>query len=161
MYGYQGNKAGRWRNWEIWIGIYTLLIYMKKKWSQSRSVVSDSLQPHWLYSPWNSPGQNTGVASLSLLLGIFPTQGWNPGLPHCRQILYHLSHQGSPLPHQPSNFQTSTSPPFLSPSPTSFPSPLPPLSFHEEWNLEPHLEQSGIDSMSASSHQHKIICPIL
>ena len=50
----------------------------------------------WLYSPWNSPGQNTGVASLSLLQGIFPTQGPNPGLPHCRQILYHLSHQGSP-----------------------------------------------------------------
>jgi len=60
------------------------------------SVVSDSLQPHGLYSPWNSPGQNTGVGSLSLLQGIFPTQGLNPGLPHYRQILYQLSHQGSP-----------------------------------------------------------------
>ena len=47
-------------------------------------------------SPWNSPGQNTGVGSLSLLQGIFPTQGSNPGLPHCRWILYQLSHKGSP-----------------------------------------------------------------
>ena len=38
------------------------------------------------YSPWNSPGQNTGVGSLFLLQGIFPTQGTNPGLPHCRWI---------------------------------------------------------------------------
>ena len=49
-----------------------------------------------VYSPWNSPGQNTGVGSLSLLQGVFPTQGSNPGLPHCRWILYQLSHQGSP-----------------------------------------------------------------
>ena len=46
--------------------------------SEGRSVVSDSLRPHGLYSPWNSPGQNTGVGSLSLLQGIFPTQGSNP-----------------------------------------------------------------------------------
>ena len=58
--------------------------------------MSDSLQPDGLYSPWNSPGQNTGVDSLSLLQGIFPTQESNPGLPHCRRILYQLSHQGSP-----------------------------------------------------------------
>ena len=56
----------------------------------------DSLHPHGLYSPWNSLGQNTGVSSLSLLQGIFPTQGSNPGLPHCRGILYQLSHKGSP-----------------------------------------------------------------
>ena len=56
-------------------------------------VTSDSLQ---LYSPRNSPGQNSGVGSRSLLQGIFPTQGLNPGLPHCRQILYQLSHKGSP-----------------------------------------------------------------
>ena len=43
-------------------------------WSESYSVVSNSLQPHGLYSPWNSPGQNTGVSSLSLLQGTFPTQ---------------------------------------------------------------------------------------
>ena len=64
--------------------------------SESCSVVSNFLQPHGLYSPWSSPGQNTGVGSLSLLEGIFPTQGWNPGLPHCRWILYQLSHKGSP-----------------------------------------------------------------
>ena len=64
--------------------------------SESRSVVSDSLWPHGLYSPWNSPGQNTGVGSLSLLQRIFPTQGLNPGLLHCRQILYQVSHKVSP-----------------------------------------------------------------
>ena len=57
--------------------------------------MSDSL-PHVLYSPWNSPDQNIGVDSLSLLQGVFPTQGSNPGLPHCRQILYELSCKGSP-----------------------------------------------------------------
>ena len=64
--------------------------------SESCSVVSNSLQPHVLYSPWNSPGQTTGVGSLSLLQGIFPNQGSNPGLPHCMRILYQLSHKGSP-----------------------------------------------------------------
>ena len=64
--------------------------------SDSRSAVSHSLWPHGLYSPWNSPGQNTGVGSLSLLQGIFPTQGSNPGLWHYRQILYQVSHKGSP-----------------------------------------------------------------
>ena len=68
----------------------------KAKVSESRSVVSDSLRPRGLYSPWNSPGQDTGMDSLSLLQGIFPTQGSNPGLPHCRQILYQLSNKGSP-----------------------------------------------------------------
>ena len=63
---------------------------LEKKWK------SDSLRPHGLYSLWNSPGQNTGVGGLSLLQGILPTQGLNPGLPHCRQILYQLSHKGSP-----------------------------------------------------------------
>ena len=59
-------------------------------------IVSNSLRPHGLYSPWNSPGQNTGVGSLYLRQGIFPTQGSNPGLPHCGWILYQLSHKGSP-----------------------------------------------------------------
>ena len=64
--------------------------------SESCSVMSNSLQPHGLYSAWNSSGQNTGVGSLSLLQGIFPTQGSNPGLPHWRRLLYQLSHRGSP-----------------------------------------------------------------
>ena len=51
--------------------------------------------PHGLYSPWNSPGQNTGVGSLSLLQEIFLIQGSSPGLLHCRQILYQLSHKRS------------------------------------------------------------------
>ena len=58
--------------------------------------MSNSLQPHGLYSPWNSLGQNTRVVNLSFLQGIFPTQGSNLGLLHCRQILYQLSHKGSP-----------------------------------------------------------------
>ena len=63
---------------------------------QSPSAVSNYLQPHGLYSPWNSPGQNTRVGSRSLLQGIFPTQGSNSGLPRCRQILYQQSQQRSP-----------------------------------------------------------------
>ena len=49
-----------------------------------------------LLYPWNSPGKNTGMGCHFLLQGIFPTSGWNPALPHCRQTLYWLSHQGSP-----------------------------------------------------------------
>ena len=64
--------------------------------SQSCSVMSDSLWPHGLYSPWNSLGQNTGVVSLSFLQGILPTQVSNPGLSHWRWILYQLSHNVSP-----------------------------------------------------------------
>ena len=78
--------------------IYSTVNFFLWKWSESEihSVVSSSLQPHGLYSPWNSPGQNTGVGSLSLLQGIFPTQGANPGLSHHGQILYQLNHKGSP-----------------------------------------------------------------
>ena len=64
--------------------------------SEGRSVESDSLQPHGLYTPWNSPGQSTRVGSLSLLQGIFPTQGLNPGLLHYWRILYQPSHKGRP-----------------------------------------------------------------
>ena len=60
--------------------------------SESHSIMSDSLRPHGLYSPRNSPGQKTGVGSWSLLPGIFPTQGSHPGLSSCWQILYQLSH---------------------------------------------------------------------
>ena len=63
--------------------------------SESCLIVSNSFWPHGLYSPWNSLGENTGVGSLSLLQGIIPTQGSNPGLLHCRQILYHLIYKGS------------------------------------------------------------------
>ena len=49
-----------------------------------------------LFRPCDFPGKSTGVGCHFLLQGIFPTQGLNPGLPHCRQTLYHLNHQGSP-----------------------------------------------------------------
>ena len=70
----------------------------KVEWSHS--VVSDSLRPHGLQPtrllrPWDFPGKRTGVGCHFLFQGIFPTQGLNPGLPHCRQTLYPLSHQGS------------------------------------------------------------------
>ena len=56
------------------------------------------LQPTRLLCPWYSSGKNTEVSYHFLLQGIFLTQGLNPRLLHCRQILYHLSHQGSPIP---------------------------------------------------------------
>ena len=68
------------------------------EWRSEVKVTSNSLRPHGLYSPWNSPGQNTGVGSLSLLQGIFPTLGIKLGLLHCMQTLYQLSHKGSPRP---------------------------------------------------------------
>ena len=66
---------------------------MKQKWKSL--IMPISFPPHGRYSPWNSPGQNTGVGSQSLLQGIFPTQESNQGLLHCGWILYQLSHQGS------------------------------------------------------------------
>ena len=54
------------------------------------------LQPARLHGPWDSPGKNTGVDCHAFFQGIFPTLGSNPGLLHCRQVLYHLSHQESP-----------------------------------------------------------------
>ena len=64
--------------------------------SESCLVMSDSLWPHGLYHPWNSPGQNTGVGSLFLFQGIFPIQELNQGLLHCRHILCQLTYWGSP-----------------------------------------------------------------
>ena len=63
--------------------------------SKSHSVVSNSLWPPWIIQSMDSPGQNTRVGSLPFLQRIFPTQRSNPGLPHCRRILYQLSHKGS------------------------------------------------------------------
>ena len=72
---------------------YSYYMYMKAKVTQSCL----TLRPHELYSPRNSPSQNIGVGSFSLLQGIFPTQESNPGLPYCKRILYQLSYQRSPL----------------------------------------------------------------
>ena len=79
---------------------YLGIVEKKKEESESHSVVSNSLQsyglqPTRLLCPWDSPGKNTGVGSHSLLQGVFPTQGSNQGVLHCRQILCHPSHQGS------------------------------------------------------------------
>ena len=72
-----------------------------KKVKVSCPIMSDSLQSHELQPArllclWNSLGKSSGVGCQFLLQGVFPTQGLNLGLLHCRQILYHLSHQGSP-----------------------------------------------------------------
>ena len=75
---------------------HTFLYINIVRYSESCSVMSNSLWPHGLYSPWNSLGQNTGVGSHSLPQGIFPTQESNPGLPHCRRTVYRLSHRWSP-----------------------------------------------------------------
>ena len=75
------------------------------------SVMSDSQRPHGLWParflcPWDSPGKNTEVGCHALLQRMFRTQGSNPGLPHGRWILYHLSHQGSPV--QAPNYAITT-----------------------------------------------------
>ena len=71
---------------------YRQIIYQLSYQGSPKLEVAQSRQ---LFSPRNSLGQNTGVGSLSLLQGMFPTQGSNPGLSHCGQILYQPSHQGS------------------------------------------------------------------
>jgi len=80
---YRINKLQGWMKVEVWNE------------SVNCSVVSDSLQPHGLLYPWNSPGRILKWGRHFLHQGIFPTQGSNSSLPNCRQILYHLSHQGS------------------------------------------------------------------
>ena len=93
-------KAGEsWRVWDVTADEYELSV----KWSESLSAVQLFATP-WTIQSMNSPGQNAGMGSCSLLPGIFPTQWSNPGLPvlqvdiffFCRWILYQLSHKGSP-----------------------------------------------------------------
>ena len=78
--------------WEPASSFLAPTVCSRKVKSESRSVVSDSLQLCGVYSPWNSPDQNTGVGSLSLLQGIFLTHKSNWGLLHYRRILYQLSY---------------------------------------------------------------------
>ena len=82
----------------LWLTLYCVLsicpILAPWKWNVSCSILSESLQPHGLQPtrvlcPWNSPSKNAGVGCHSFLQGIFLTQGSNPGLPHCSQVLYH------------------------------------------------------------------------
>ena len=78
------------------------MMYLNVMCARVLLVLSDSLRPHGLWParllcPWDSPGKNTGVGrGHACLQGMFPTQGSNPDLLHWRQILHHLSHQGSP-----------------------------------------------------------------
>ena len=90
------------------LGAYFAMVHYKCKRNQTRYLLAPEIENDHthnsirdmriskLYSPRDPPGQNAGVGSHSLLQGIFPTQGSNPGLPNCRRILYQLSHQGSP-----------------------------------------------------------------
>ena len=89
--------------WKVKVKLLSRVRLLATSWTaayQAPLSMGFSRQEYWsghgLYSSRNSPRQNTAVGSLSLLQGIVPTQGSNPGLPHCRQILYQLSHQGSP-----------------------------------------------------------------
>ena len=87
---------------EHWSGLpFPSPMHESEKWKWSRSVVSNSWRPHGLQPtrllcPWDFPGKDAGVGCHFLVQGIFPTRGLNPGLLHCRQILYPLSHQGRP-----------------------------------------------------------------
>ena len=83
---------------QTWLSDWSDLIWSdKKKLVKVKvQIVQSDLTLCWpceLYSPWNSPGQNIRVGSLSLLQGVFSTQGSDPGLPHCRWILYQLRHR--------------------------------------------------------------------
>ena len=88
---------------DSFFSVTMMYLSLVKSESVSCSVLSDSLRPHEpsrLLCPWNFLGKKNGVGSHSILQGIFPTQALNLGLLHCRQILYHLCHQGNPLkPH--------------------------------------------------------------
>ena len=86
-------KQQRWISEFLFPQWHELLLFWIRV-SESHSVMPDSLWPHGLYSSCNSPGRNIAVGSLSLLQGVFPTQGSNPGPPHCRQNPYQLSHNG-------------------------------------------------------------------
>ena len=92
MHAYCMNKS-------IHIHQLKLLCLLWKKVKVKVALLCPTLWPHGLYSPWYSLGQNTRVGTLSLLQGIFPTQELNPGLLHCRWILYQLSHKESPNLH--------------------------------------------------------------
>ena len=80
------------KSWDLTLLTRVCIVKVKLKVAQSCPTLCNPI-----YSSSNSPGQNTAVGSLSLLQGIFPTQGSNPGLSHCRWILYQLSHKQSPI----------------------------------------------------------------
>ena len=137
---------------------------MKLSESESCSVLSDSLRPHELYSPWNSPGQNTTVSSRSLLKGIFPTQGSNPGFLHCGRIFYQLSHQGSPYSRTLLFIHSIyNSLHLLIPNSQSFPPPAPTRSNHKSVlftkTINSIVHHRSPSLVSASLQEHKVLYP--
>ena len=86
-----------------------------KSLSQSDSLPPHGLQPTRLLHPWDFPGKNTGQGCHFFLQEIFLTQGLNPGLPHCRQMLYHLSNQGSPSNSIEEEYTVTNNTPWLIP----------------------------------------------
>ena len=74
--------------------LFHVLCLVTQAWPTLYDLMSCSLPGSSVHG--DSPGKNTGVGCHDLLQGIFPTQGSNPGVLYCGQILYHLSHQGSP-----------------------------------------------------------------
>ena len=90
LYVWEHSPLCSWDGGAWWAAVYMSDSVRPRRWKPTR-----------LLCPWDSPGKNTGVGSFSLLQGIFPTQGLNPGFPHCRQILYQLSYQGSLVEKQP------------------------------------------------------------
>ena len=90
-------SIAKWMDKEEWMVYKYSGVLVKVLVTQSCPRLSVTLWTFRLPCPWDSPGKNTGVCCHFLLQGIFPTQGLNPGLLHCRQILSHLSHQGSPV----------------------------------------------------------------
>ena len=112
----------------------------KVKWKRKSLSRVQLFATPWTIQPMEFSGQNTGVGSLSLLQGIFPTQGSNPGLLHCRRILYQLSHKGSPGLDTTVNSVNSAQRPLTRPSTCpSFPRKLKPewLSRHHSLGLFP------------------------
>ena len=98
---YNNNRYSSWCGFYMELCLHKLQSMSMKQAMLSLSVASDSLrhhvlQPTRLLCPWDSPGKNTGMGCHALLQGIFPIQGSNLGLLHCRWILYHLSNQDSP-----------------------------------------------------------------
>ena len=77
--------------------------YYTVKWSESHSVMSNSLWPHGLYNPWNSPGQNTGVSYLSLSPGDFPDPGIEPGSPALQEYSLPTELSGKPMLYSSKN----------------------------------------------------------
>ena len=103
MLSIQGIEVGRMNRRErkrSLIKVFSIIYKIVKSLSRVRLFVTSQTVAYQA-CPWDSPGKSTGVGCHFLLQGIFPTQGSNLGLSHCRQTLYPLSHQGSPDVYNP------------------------------------------------------------